>query len=163
MYCASLPFAQNCNYCLCLTCIRETKSRPLDNLYTAASFPSEIPRTCLSCFVPLATDSDPKSLSWLQVLPSSCAPCFHSDTPWAVEEKTSQGDWETGPTRHGKICRKGSVWKSLYGLSTALLLVINEIMWDCAKRQPDRVGVLCDITERAGHKHYREELADALM
>lgn len=100
MYCASLTLAQTCNYCLCLTFVRETKSCPLDNLYTAAAFPSEIPRTCSSCFVPLAvlraTDNDPKSLSWLQVLPSSCALCFHPDAPWAVEERTSQVAVVTG-------------------------------------------------------------------
>lgn len=92
MYCASLTLAQTCNYCLCLTFVRETKPCPLDNLYTAAAFPSELPTTCLSCFVSLAVlrTTDPKSLSWLQVLPSSHAHCFHPDIPWAVEEKTSQ-------------------------------------------------------------------------
>lgn len=93
-YRVSLTLAQDCNYCLCLTFTRETKPCPLDNLYTAAAFPSELPRTCLSCFVSLAvlrtTDSDPKPLSWLQELPSSHALCFSPDMPWAVEKKTSQ-------------------------------------------------------------------------
>lgn len=154
MYPVNLTLAQNCNYCLRLTFVRETKPSPLDNLYTAAAFPSELPRMCSSCFVTLAvmrtTDSDPKSLCWLQVLPSSHALCFHPDR--GRENITSStGDWETGPTWHGKSCRKGSVWKKLYGLSSALLLVINEIMWDSAKRQQDRV--CCDVTERAGHQH----------
>lgn len=49
-------------------------------------------------------------------------------------------------------------------LSSTLQLVINEIMWDYAKRQHDMSsGAPYGITKRACCKHYREELADALM
>lgn len=161
MYCGSLTLAQTCSYCLCLTFIRETKPCPLDNLYTAAAFPSESPRTWLSCFVSLAglrtTDSDPESLSWLQALPSSHALCFYPDIPWQWRRKHHKQHWCLGnwPYMAWKELRKASVWKRLYGLSSSLLLVIIEIMWAYAKRQQDRAccvmlqkGQAINITER---------------
>lgn len=161
MYCASLTLAQTCNCCLCLTSIRETKPCPLDNLYTAAAFPSELPRTWSSCFVSLAvlrtTDSDPVIVlaAGITLSPCSLLPSRHPVGSGRENITSSTSGWETGPTWHGKSCRKGSAWKRLYGLSSALLLVINEIMWDYAKRQQDgascvilQKGLVINITER---------------
>lgn len=88
MYCASLTLAQTCNYCLCLTSIRETKPCPLDNLYTAAAFPS-VTQDMLKLFCISCCAEDYRQ--W----PSDCSGCRYYPQPvLSASIQTSCGQWK---------------------------------------------------------------------